>query len=139
MDRKSSSPPSVTRVIGARLRALRRYLGWREETLAVLLQVSVARIKAYENGTKRIPARRLVEFCTLLQAPLAYFFSDVNIAAFIGPAQRSRASRAHRMALELLRTFVELPSEERQQELLSAAKRLAQPRSAGDRRGTGDP
>jgi transcriptional regulator with XRE-family HTH domain len=106
--------------------------------LAVLLQVSAARVKAYENGSKRIPATRLVEFCALLQVPLTYFFSDLDIAAFIGPAQRSRALRVHRMAVELLRIFVKLPFEEQQRDLVETAKRLAQRRVLGDGRRAGD-
>lgn len=106
--------------------------------LAVLLQVSAARVKAYENGSKRIPATRLVEFCALLQVPLTYFFSDLDIAAFIGPAQRSRALRVHRMAVELLRMFVKLPSEEQQRGLVEMASGLAQRRAFGERCRAGD-
>jgi transcriptional regulator with XRE-family HTH domain len=131
---KSSPDRSLARRLGARLRALRRHFGWREETLAVLVQVSAARIRAYENGSKRIPATRLVEFCALFQVPLTYFFSDLEIGAFLGPGQRSRAARAHRMAVELLRSFIKLPSEEQQRELLARAKLPAQPRSPGARR-----
>jgi transcriptional regulator with XRE-family HTH domain len=134
MSRRPDTPRSIDAHLGARLRELRRGLGWSEELLGLLLKVSAARIRAYESGAKPITARRLVALCELLEAPIAYFFSDFEVASYLDSSERSRAGRLHRMTLELLQAFVAIPSERHQAELLARAKLLSG-RSRPGRRG----
>ncbi len=60
--------------LGARLRDKRTSTGWSEEQLAEKLQVDSKDIYAYEKGSKRITAERLLRLSKLLDVKPTYFF-----------------------------------------------------------------
>ena len=60
--------------LGARLRGKRTSTGWSEEQLAEKLQVDSKDIYAYEKGSKRITADRLLRLSKLLGVKPTYFF-----------------------------------------------------------------
>ena len=64
----------VDRHVGRRIRGKRRALGLSEDDLAKALGVDVARIRAYERGTERVPSEHMVRLSELMEVPLSYFF-----------------------------------------------------------------
>ena len=45
-----------------------------EDDLAKALGIDVARIRAYERGTERVPSEHMVRLSELMEVPLSYFF-----------------------------------------------------------------
>jgi transcriptional regulator with XRE-family HTH domain len=64
----------VDRHVGRRIRGKRRALGLPEDDLATALGIDVARIRAYERGTERVPSEHMVRLSELMEVPLSYFF-----------------------------------------------------------------
>jgi transcriptional regulator with XRE-family HTH domain len=64
----------VDRHVGRRIRGKRRALGLTEDDLAKALGIDVARIRAYEQGTERVPSEHMVRVSELMEVPLSYFF-----------------------------------------------------------------
>jgi transcriptional regulator with XRE-family HTH domain len=60
--------------LGGRLREKRTATGWSQEQLAGKLQIDPKDIYAYEIGSKRIPADRLLRLSKVLGVKPVYFF-----------------------------------------------------------------
>ena len=60
--------------LGCRLRDKRTSTGWSQEQLAEQLQIDPKEISAYEKGTKRITADRLLRLSKVLGVRPVYFF-----------------------------------------------------------------
>lgn len=68
---------AIDRHVGARLCALREARKIDREKLGNLLGISAARIQAYEAGSERLDAERLLTTCRLLNAPVTAFFEGL--------------------------------------------------------------
>jgi transcriptional regulator with XRE-family HTH domain len=64
--------------IGARLRAARLRSGLSQENLAGRLGITFQQIQKYEKGTNRISASRLLQIATVLNMPVADFFTGLE-------------------------------------------------------------
>jgi transcriptional regulator with XRE-family HTH domain len=64
----------VDRHVGRRIRGKRRALGVSEEDLSKGLGVDVALVRAYEQGTERVPSEHMIRLSELMDVPLSYFF-----------------------------------------------------------------
>lgn len=71
-------PTDVDTHVGMRLRALREGAGLTQAELASKMGFSFQQLQKYERGINRVSASRLVEFATILKAPLAAFFDGVE-------------------------------------------------------------
>lgn len=111
--------------MGARLRGLRRYVGWPQKTLAFLTGISVERLQQYERGARRIEAHHLVDFAALLQVSLGYFFVDLPIEDYAKQSRHGAAVLAHRETLDLLRAVSGLHTPEQRRRALTLVRRLA--------------
>jgi transcriptional regulator with XRE-family HTH domain len=60
--------------LGFRLRDKRTSAGWSQEQLAERMQVDAKDIGAYEKGSKRITAKRLLQLSKVLGVRPVYFF-----------------------------------------------------------------
>ena len=60
--------------LGGRLREKRTSTGWSEEQLAEKLQIDPKEVHAYETGSKRISADRLLRLSKVLGVKPIYFF-----------------------------------------------------------------
>ena len=60
--------------LGGRLREKRTATGWSQEQLAEKLQIDPKDVSAYETGSKRISADRLLRVSKLLGVKPVYFF-----------------------------------------------------------------
>jgi transcriptional regulator with XRE-family HTH domain len=72
---------SVDRHVGRRIRGKRRALGLTEDDLAKALGMDVARIRAYERGTERVPSEHMVRLSEHMEVPLSYFFPTTPCAS----------------------------------------------------------
>jgi transcriptional regulator with XRE-family HTH domain len=97
---KSSN--QIDKSLGGRLRDKRMSTGWTQEQLADKLQIDPKDIYAYEKGTKRITADRLLRLSKVFGVKPVYFFgfddggrtADRDAAVLTLPDQGLRLHRA---------------------------------------------
>ncbi len=77
---RTGKPGPVDVHIGARVRARRRLLGMRQESLGKALRVSFQMVQQYERGAVRISAAQLYDMASALDVPITYFFDDMPAA-----------------------------------------------------------
>jgi len=72
-------PPSpIDRLVGRRLRELRRRRGLSQSDLALALGVTFQQVQKYERGTSRLSAGKLFDASRALAAPVSEFFEGVE-------------------------------------------------------------
>ena len=72
-------PPSpVDRLVGRRLRELRRRRGLSQADLAVVLGVTFQQVQKYERGASRLSAGKLFEAARALATPISGFFEGAD-------------------------------------------------------------
>lgn len=80
------------RLLGARVRLRRTFLGWTQVELAEKLGVVPQQVQKYEAGFNKLSASRLIEVSDALGVPVEYFYTDfVGVWAQDG-LQRSASS-----------------------------------------------
>jgi transcriptional regulator with XRE-family HTH domain len=67
--------------VAKRIRERRRLLGITQQRLAAMIGVAFQQAHKYERGLSRVSAGRLYHIATVLDAPIAYFFSTGEEAA----------------------------------------------------------
>ena len=77
---RTGKPGPVDAHIGARVRARRRLLGIRQETLGEAVGVSFQMVQQYERGGVRISAAQLYDMASALDVPIGFFFDDMPAA-----------------------------------------------------------
>lgn len=109
---------TVDVAVGTRLRERRVALGLTGFQLAELIGVSYQQAHKYERGTNRISAGRLYKIAEALDAPLAYFYEELEEeATAVAPNERA--------VLEIARNFVEFPDEKYQEAFGQLVRALA--------------
>lgn len=73
---KSKHPTDI--YVGQRLKQLRILRNIKQREFAKMIGLSFQQIQKYESGMNRIGASRLLEFATLLEVPVAYFFEGLD-------------------------------------------------------------
>lgn len=111
----------IDKHIGSRIRVQRTLLGMTQEHLAAKLRLSYQQVQKYETGSNRVSASRLFEIGRTLEVDISYFFGGLNgDAAVQEPAQSGRS----RLALDLVRNFLEIANEEQRAALASLVRTL---------------
>ncbi len=77
---RTGKPGPVDAHIGARVRARRRLLAMRQETLGEALGVSFQMVQQYERGAVRISAAQLYDMANALDCPVGFFFDYMPAA-----------------------------------------------------------
>lgn len=68
--------------VGKRLRLRRLALGYSQQTLAKMMDLTFQQIQKYEKGTNRISASRLYEVSLVLRTSPNFFFKDAPIEIY---------------------------------------------------------
>ena len=90
---RTGKPGPVDAHIGARVRARRRLLAMRQETLGKTLGVSFQMVQEYERGAVRISAAQLYDMASALDVTVGFFFDDMPAA--VAPSKTAQGdSRA---------------------------------------------
>ncbi len=77
---RTGKPGRVDAHIGTRVRARRRLLAMRQESLGKALGVSFQMVQEYEQGAVRISAAQLYDMANALDVPVGFFFDDMPAA-----------------------------------------------------------
>jgi transcriptional regulator with XRE-family HTH domain len=113
--------------LGNRIRIRRRLLRMNQQTLARAIGVSFQALQKYEAGENRVSASALLQIARVLDAPIAYFFEDMD-------QPEEGPSSADRLTLRLARAMNELP-----EDVAEAVIRFAQSVSRAREGRNGDP
>lgn len=76
-----SKVTEVDRQVGRRVRMRRMMLNMSQEKLGEALGVTFQQIQKYEGGVNRIAAGRLQQICSVLDAPMGFFFEGASTGA----------------------------------------------------------
>ena len=125
---RTGKPGPVDAYIGARVRARRRLLAMRQESLGEALGVSFQMVQKYERGTVRISAAQLYDMANALDVPVGFFFDDMPAA--IATRKTTQEDSKAKEALQLVRAYNNI-SDTRDRELLFA---MAKAMGAASRR-----
>jgi transcriptional regulator with XRE-family HTH domain len=92
-----------------------------QEQLAAKLSISYQQIQKYETGTNRVSAGRLFEIAQVLDTEVAFFFEglDPNVVS-----QGLPHGGRNRVAIDLVRNFLEIASEDQRMALANLVKTL---------------
>lgn len=110
----------VDRIIGKRVRERRIMLGLNQQQLAEIVGVTYQQEHKYEKGINRIAASRLFQIASALNVGVAWFFETLEREDDSSPPE------AHRMMLDLARSFAALPSQRHRTALCELARAMAQ-------------
>jgi transcriptional regulator with XRE-family HTH domain len=119
--RNSPLSRRVDDYVGARIRLRRTLVGLTQEQLAGALAISYQQIQKYETGSNRVSAGRLFELANILDTEIAYFFEGLDPA--VAPQQLPHGGR-NRIAIDLVRNFLEIASEDQRSALANLVKTL---------------
>lgn len=72
------SAGSRDKVFGLRLRQRRTFLGYSQQKLGEAVGMTFQQIQKYEHGTNKISAARLIDFSTVLNVPVSYFYAGLG-------------------------------------------------------------
>ena len=117
--------------LGRRLRSRRRLLGLTQQQLAIVVGVRFQQIQKYECGEDRISASRLWGLSEALKASVDYFYEGLEPSrhTWLGAGDDGAETHAQEEALDLVRSYRQLPEQPRRA-LLKLAKSLSgEPRS----------
>lgn len=67
--------------VGKRLRLRRTMMGLSQEAVAKAVGITFQQVQKYEKGVNAMNARRLVEFSSFMNVPVAYFFEGLGVEA----------------------------------------------------------
>lgn len=90
--------------LGHRIRVRRRLMRMNQQTLARAIGVSFQALQKYEAGENRVSASALLQIARVLEAPISYFFEDMD-----QPDGAEKA--ADHLTLRLARAMNELPED----------------------------
>lgn len=125
MDYVAVTPTKLSRRVddhvGARMRLRRILLGLTQEQLAVALNISYQQIQKYETGANRVSAGRLFQIAQRLAVDVSYFFEGLDPDLI--PKGLPHGGR-NRIAIDLVRNFLEIPDENARTALAHLVKTL---------------
>jgi transcriptional regulator with XRE-family HTH domain len=125
MDSFETIPAKLTRRVdehvGARIRIRRTLLGLTQEQLAAALNISYQQIQKYETGANRVSAGRLFQIAQRLEINVAYFFDGLDPSLI--PQDLPHGGH-NRVAIDLVRNFLEISDEDARTALAHLVKAL---------------
>lgn len=106
----------------------RLLLGMNQEALADALGLTFQQVQKYEGGANRVSASRLSEMAKILNVPIQYFFSDLQVpGASDDPDDNERRERMQRPeTIELIRLYYAVPDQRIRHQFLDMVKSVAQ-------------
>jgi len=110
----------VDRHIGRRIRHRRHMLGLSQQELGGRMGLTYKQIFKYETGLNRIPASRLLDFATVLEVEVGYFYEGYDEAS-----RPPSPPPPDRLLLELMRSFLAIPDRHLQVTLCQVVRALA--------------
>lgn len=93
-------PNPVDAHVGRRLRVRRVLCGMSQTALADQLGITFQQLQKYESAANRISASRLYEISRILDVPIEWFFTDIDVEG-----GNLREFRTKRETLELVRSM----------------------------------
>jgi len=112
--------------VGARIRLRRTLLGLTQEQLAATLNISYQQIQKYETGANRVSAGRLFQIAQRLCTEVAYFFEGLDPSLI--PPDMPHGGH-NRVAIDLVRNFLEIGNEDARMALAHLVKALKDPQT----------
>ena len=126
--RGTGVPDPVDVHVGTRIRIRRLLIGMNQETLAKALGLTFQQVQKYEGGANRVSASRLSQIADVLDVPIAYFFSDIDLAGGVPDSQeleaRERMQRPE--VIELIRSYYAIGDARIRGQFLDMVKAVAQ-------------
>ena len=110
----------MDRRIGERIRRRRSLLGLTQDQLGEAIKISYQQVQKYETGANRVSASRLQQIAHVLEAPISWFYGDVE-----ADDTKIADAPSSRHVIELVRAFSAIESEKIRMGVLSLAKTLA--------------
>src|SRR5690606_21116640 len=120
--RQSPFAKKVDVHVGDRLRQRRSMMGYTQESLAQLLNLSHQQVQKYETGANRISAGRLYELAKTLGVTISYFFEGFDEEM---PQAEQKHGGTNRSAIEVAQNFAEIKDPSVKSTLSSLVKMLA--------------
>ena len=120
--RQSPFAKKVDVHVGDRLRQRRSMMGYTQESLAPLLNLSHPQVQKYETGANRISAGRLYELAKTLGVTIGFFFEGFDEEM---PAGEPKHGGTNRSAIEVAQNFAEIKDPAVKSTLSSLVKMLA--------------
>ncbi len=125
MDSFETFPAKLTRRVdehvGVRIRLRRTLVGLTQEQLAAALNISYQQIQKYETGANRVSAGRLFQIAQRLGIDVAYFFDGLDPTLI---PQHLPHGGHNRVAIDLVRNFLEIGDEDARSALAHLVKAL---------------
>ena len=114
---------SVDIHVGQKIRQRRWLIGMTQQQLAEAVGIKFQQIQKYETGMNRVSASRLWDISRVLDVPPSFFFDGLE--ASDAPEVQEDKLLKKRETLELLRTYYQIPDDQRKR-LLHLAQALGQ-------------
>ncbi|KQQ13783.1 putative transcriptional regulator, XRE family [Methylorubrum extorquens] len=124
MDTPSAEPKRATeqdRLVGERIKVLRKSKGISQTALGSALGVTFQQIQKYENGANRVGAGRLSDIARVLGASVSLFFEEGDDAAAQEKAEVFDLLRAPG-AVDLLNAFITIEDDRLRREVLAIVR-----------------
>ena len=112
----------VDRLVGRRVRLLRKCQGMSQTELANAIGLTFQQVQKYEKGTNRISASKLFEIAQALNVEVAALFAD---AATPEAASEADAPAPTRTNLQIVRTLSQVRNARVQRKVLELISALA--------------
>jgi transcriptional regulator with XRE-family HTH domain len=126
MDTPNASPKRATdqdRVVGERIKVLRKSKGLSQTALGSAIGVTFQQIQKYENGMNRVGASRLSDIARVLEVRVSSFY-DGDEGGGEDRAEVFSFLRTHG-AIDLLRAFSEIEDDQLRREVLAIVRTVA--------------
>lgn len=123
----SASPKRTTeqdRLVGQRIKLLRKSKGISQTTLGRALGVTFQQIQKYENGANRVGASRLSEVARVLEIPVSTFFEEGGGLVEQGQKEAFEFLRVPG-AVDLLNAFITIEDNRLRREVLALVRSAA--------------
>ncbi len=126
---RTGKPGPVDAHIGARVRARRRLLGMRQESLGKALGVSFQMVQEYERGAVRISAAQLYDMANALDCPVGFFFDYMPAAIATSKTTQGAPNfeldpQAKPETLQLVRAYYDISDSRVRERLFAMVKAL---------------
>ena len=118
---QGGSAAAVDAAVGRRVQARRLVLDIGPSEVAARIGVSPDRLRRFESGEDRIPARLLLTLAEALGVAVPYFFGAE------GPAAETPPPRQRREEAELLDRFKRITDDRGRRLLIALAEQMAEP------------
>lgn len=122
--------------VGKRLKLRRTMMGLSQEAVAKAVGITFQQVQKYEKGVNAMNARRLVEFSSFMNVPVAYFFEGLETAVPTGSTASGFAETAatfehgspvsDRESLEMMKAFKRIGEQSVRKRLSDLVRAIAE-------------